>query len=292
MTKSSSTGNLLIIKCAFFIYMFFSVPASYGQDDDTGKLPVKSTFAACMLIETPTVINPYKNALEMHIQHRFSTMQNGISDIFGIYGGANTRIALDYGLTDWLMVGAGTTMINKLQDLEWKVSLLKQTRNGHTPLSISYYGNWVLDARSVDFFPPLSRYRFIHRLSYLTEFIFARKFNNVLSLQAAPQFAYYNSVDSLHKNINYGFMIGGHLKFWDTRSIIFEFDQPLTPVGTSKPNLALGMEISTATHAFQIFITNYQGIIGQQNLVFNTDDPFTKNFSSNFLIGFNITVKF
>ena len=44
----------------------------------------------------------------MQIQHRFSLIDN-IHDIYGIYGAANTRIGLSYGITDRLMIGAGTT---------------------------------------------------------------------------------------------------------------------------------------------------------------------------------------
>ncbi len=290
MTKMFITRSIMIV--AFCLCSI----ASFGQDteEDNGKLPVKSTFSAGMLIESPTVMSPPEKSLELNIQHRFSSMQNGISDIFGIYGSANTRIALNYGITDKIMVGFGTTLTNKLQDLNWKVALLKQNRSGNIPVSISYYGNAVIDARSSEFFPPKATYRFIHRLSYFTEVIFARRFNDMLSLQIAPQFAYLNATDTLHKNINYGVMFGGRAKLWDSKSIIFEYDQPLTAGAKTKakPNLGLGLEISTATHAFQVFMTNYQGIIGQQNLAFNTNDPFTSKFSTNFMFGFNIIVKF
>jgi hypothetical protein len=129
---------------------------------------------------------------------------------------------------------------------------------------------------------------------YLTEVIFARRFNDMISLQAAPQLAYLNATDTLHKNVNYGFMVGGRAKVWGSNSIIFEYDQPLTAGATSKakPNLGLGLEIGTATHAFQVFVTNSDGIVGEQNLTYNTNDPFTKHFSTNFRFGFNITVRF
>ena len=267
---------------------------SFGQDteEDTGKLPVKSTFSAGLLIESPTIMSPPAQSLELNIQHRFSSMQNGISDIFGIYGSANTRIALSYGITDKIMVGFGTTMNNKLQDLNWKVALLKQNRSGSMPVSVSYYGNAVIDARDKEFFPPKATYRFIHRFSYLTEVIVARRFNDMLSLQLAPQFVYINAVDSLHKNINLGVSVGGRAKLWDSKSIIFEYDQPLSTADGVKPSLQLGFEIGTATHTFQIFMTNYQGIVGQQNLAYNTNDPFGGDFSKNFMFGFNITVRF
>lgn len=290
MTNKILTRSILavaILSCSI-------VGFAQEQEEDTGKLPVKSTFSAGMLIENPTVISPFQGALELNIQHRFANMNNGIKDIFGIYGSANTRIALNYGITDRISVGFGTEMVNKLQDLSWKVALVKQTRSGSSPVSISYYGNIVLDTHDKDFFTPKNSYRYIHRLSYLTEVIVARKFNDVLSLQIVPKFAYMNAVrDTMHKNINYGIAFGGRAKLWESKSIIFEYDQPLTSAETkSKPNLALGLEIGTATHAFQVFVTNSQNIVGQQNLAYNTNDPFGGKFEKNFIFGFNITVKF
>ena len=123
-------------------------------------------------------------------------MENGISDIFGIYGGANTRLGLDYGITDRIMVGIGTTQNYQLQDMEWKYAILQQTRSNSMPMSLSYYGNMVIDARSEENFGPEESYKFIHRLSYFTEIIVSRKFSEVFSFQVAPEFAYYNGCGS------------------------------------------------------------------------------------------------
>ncbi len=298
MIKIIYTKSLLVLS-------FLSVSLiGYSQDteEDTGKLPVRSTFTAGMLIDNPTIMNQAGKSLELTIQHRFSSMANGITDIFGIYGSANMRMALSYGINDRVMIGFGTEKANKLQDLFWKVALLKQNRSGSIPISISYYGNIVTDANAKSsFYPSENSYKFIHRLSYLTEVIFARKFNNVFSLQVAPQIAYINAVNAVSatdtvntvaKNFNYGISFGGRAKIWDSKSIIFEYDQPLTSGTNAKPNLGLGLEIGTATHAFQVFVSNYQGLVGQRNLAYNTNDPFSGDMSKNFMFGFNITVRF
>jgi hypothetical protein len=109
--------------------------------------------------------------------------------------------------------------------------------------------------------------------------------------------AYFNSVpqniDSTagYKNLNLGFSAGARANLFGSHSVLIEYDQLLTKqdiVGQPKPNLSLGWEINTATHTFQVFVTNYSQIINQRNLVFNTND-FTKG---DFLAGFNITVRF
>jgi hypothetical protein len=109
-------------------------------------------------------------------------------------------------------------------------------------------------------------------------------------LQVAPSFIYYNAVEEGRKNANFGIHAGGRAKIFGSTAIIAEYDQLLTGQEgfDPKPNLALGVEIGTATHAFQIFAANYKQIINQRNLMFNTND-FTEG---DFLLGFNITVRF
>jgi len=113
----------------------------------------------------------------------------------------------------------------------------------------------------------------------------------------APSLTYFNSVQenadstSGYKNLNLGISAGARANVFGSHSVIIEYDQLLTkqnlPV-QPKPNLSLGWEISTATHTFQIFAANYNSIINQRNLVFNTNDW----RKSQWLIGFNIHVRF
>jgi hypothetical protein len=257
--------------------------------------PVRFTFGTAVLVDNQTVATPYKGGLELQIQHRFSLIEN-IDNLFGIYGAANTRLGLNYGITDRIMVGIGTTKDYKLQDLQWKYLILQQTEDNSMPVSLSYYGNLVLDLRDKDAFGPVDRYKFIHRLSYFTQFIVARKFNDKFSFQVAPTVIYFNAVpqysnESSYKNLNFGLSAGGRANVFGAHSIIFEYDQLLTKQDLDeqpKPNLSLGWEIGTATHAFQVFVANYSNIVNQYNFLYNTND-----FSEwEYLFGFNITVRF
>jgi len=144
----------------------------------------------------------------------------------------------------------------------------------------------VIDARSEDNFGPEESYKFMHRLSYFTQLIVSRKFSEVFSFQVAPEFAYYNGVPQEVSNVNFGCSFGGRAKVWGDKSIIVEYDQPFTKHESfdPKPNLGMGFEIGTATHSFQIFVSNYQDIVYQRNLVYNEN--------SKFQVGFNITVRF
>jgi hypothetical protein len=276
----------------------FLTPAFSQEAAQDGPKTVRQTFGTGTLIENPTVATPFKGGIELEIRHRFSLIEN-IQNLYGIYGSANTRIGLSYGVTDRLMVGLGTTKDWQLQDLQIKYLLLQQTEDNKMPVSLSLYGNMVFDLRKNDAFGPAASYKDIHRLSYLTEIIVARKFGEKVSVQIAPEMAYFNAVPvsdtTSYKNMNFGLSAGLRANLFGSHSLVVEYDQLLTkqdlaknPDLKPKPNLAIGWEIGTGTHTFMVFVSNYNKIIGQYNLLYNTND-FTKG---KYLFGFNITVRF
>ena len=282
----------IVLILSAFLKPVFSQDSTRVQ---VGSKPVRNTFGTNILIDNQTVATPYKGGLQLEIRHRFSLIEN-YHNLYGIYGSANTRIGLTYGITDKLMVGVGTTKDYQLQDLQWKYLILQQTEDNSIPVSLSYYGNVAADLRKKEVFGPSESFKQIHRLSYFTQLIVARKINSMFSVQIAPSLSYFNSVpitnDSTgYKNLNLGLSVGARANLFGAHSLILEYDQLLTkqdlPV-QPKPNLSLGWEIGTATHTFQIFVTNYNQIINQRNLVFNTNDWQKRDY----MIGFNITVRF
>ena len=282
---------LIILSLSLFLTPVFA------QEEAAGPEPVTNTFNAATLIDNQTVVSPYKGGLELMIHHRFSLIEN-VKNLYGIYGAANTRLGLNYGITDRIMIGAGTTKDYKLQDLQWKYAILQQTSNNSMPISLSYYGNLVIDARADENFGPEASYKSIHRLSYFTQLIVARKLSEKLSVQIAPSAIYFNSVPEYsdttgYKNFNLGLHVGGRYNVVGNHSLMVEYDQLLTKQDLAdeahpKPNISLGWEINTPTHAFQVFVANYSNIINQHNLLYNSNDL----ADGEFLVGFNITVRF
>ena len=286
------------MKKIFFVFILsLLLSPIFAQEEAQEKTstPVTGTFLTEVLIENQTVATPYKGGLELQIQHRFSPIKT-IHNLFGIYGSANTRIGLNYGITDRLMIGAGTTKDYALQDLRWKYLILRQTENNSMPISLSYYGNIVADLRAEENFGPSGDFKQMHRLSYFTQLIVARKFSQKISAQIAPSFIYMNTVKRLsdnvgYKNLNFGLHAGARANLFGNQSLMVEYDQLLTKQDTGvgldqpKPNLALGWEIGTATHSFQVFASNYNLIIDQYNLLYSTT-------SRDYMFGFNITVRF
>ena len=280
--------------------LFNSIMKKYKpwQEEDE---PIYPPFETQTLIDNQTTVNPYKGSLSLEIQHRFSQIKE-IADLFGIYGSANTRLGFSYGITDKIMLGFGTTRSYMLQDLDWKYSILSQTTSGRIPVSLSYYGNTVLDARDSKYFGPEDDYKFVYRLSYLQQLIVSRKLGEKIGLQMAPTFVWYNAVPEGYRNANVSLNFGGRLQVLGFHSIVFEYDQPLlqpedvlddagdvvTEGKTIYPNMALGVEIGTSTHSFRVFASNYNAIVKNRNAAFNDRNPFDGDFQ----FGFNITIRF
>ena len=242
----------------------------------------RPAFESATLIDNPTNVLFDKNTLEVQMQHRFGLI-NETNTLAGIYGdGANIRIALSYAIHERLTIGYGTTKNNRLQDFNWKVALLRQTKSNSMPVSVSYYGNFTIDAR------PESTFNLVQdRYSFFNQVIIAKKFSPNLSLQVAPSIAHYNAVKSTMENDMFAISFGGRYKISPQTAIIADYTQPLTKfvLDNPHPGISIGAEFSTSAHAFQIFLTNYTGIVSQKNHMFNQNDF----FSGDFLIGFNIT---
>jgi hypothetical protein len=253
---------------------------------------VKNTFGSAWLMDNQTVIVPVKGTLEFDIQHRFGTVDKGKKDVFGLFAPSNIRIALTYSPVNRLFVGTGLTKDRMQIDLNAKYALLQQTVDNKMPLSVTYFGNMVIDARDKSFF------RFgVHRLSYFNQLIVARKMTDKFSLQVAPSFSWYNNIEGYvdSKGVIQKKMENGHLAvavlgryiISENSAITLGYDQPLTqhPTNNPEPNISFGFETTTSAHAFQVFASNYYGLIPQSNNMFNQND-YRKGM---FVIGFNIT---
>lgn len=271
----------------------FALAQEETQTETKVDKPVRSPWESGTLVNHQTSVTQSKNTLEMVISHRFGTVDNGISDVFGIMApGANIRIGFNYSILDNLNVGFGTNSQKKYQDFQAKYTPLQQTRENTIPVSVTLYGNAAIDGREDAVFGV--DYEFSDRLSYFSEIIVGRKFNDWLSVQASANFTHYNSVDSLLDNDKVGLGFGGRIKFSPQSSLTLELGVPLKIESISqhtsftnhpKPHFSIGYEVSTSTHAFQIFITNGLGILPQELYMYNLSEFDSKSIR----FGFNIT---
>ncbi len=273
--------NYLILLFALLVIPFYAVAQEEEPKKEKAERPA---FECSTIIDNPSNVLFSKNTLEVMMQHRFDLIESGSNNLAGIYGKSNIRIGATYAFHERLTLGFGTTKDNRLQDFNWKVAILNQTRSNKMPVSVSYYGNFTIDARKKENFNLIQ-----DRYSYFNQLIIAKRFSPKLSLQVAPSISHYNLVQNTMKNDMIAVSLGGRYKISNGTAIMVDYSQPITKFDNEDenplPGLSLGVEFGTSAHAFQLFLTNYNGIVPQKNYMYNQNDFFNKEF----LIGFNIT---
>jgi hypothetical protein len=138
---------------------------------------------------------------------------------------------------------------------------------------------------------------FDDRLSYFHQLMVARKLSDAFSLQTSLSISHFNEQDLAFSDN--GELLGsmpadhfalaflGRYVIVDGTNFIFNVDIPMTndDLFGPEPNYGFGIEFTSSSHAFQIFLSNYQSIIPQYN---NARNPNNAS-DGEFLIGFNIT---
>ena len=260
--------------------------------------PQRAAFESNFLIDNPTDKVYLKNTLEVVFQHRFGTIGGGNNDLAGIWAPANIRIGISYTLLDWLQLGYGTMKFERLQDLNWKVALLRQTRSGRIPVNISYYGNFAVNMRNKENFSLRQ-----DRYSFFNQLIISRRFNPNFSLQVAPSVSHYNLVPEGMKNDVFAIAFGARHKISPQTAILVDYSLPITSFDeipenntitdfsngavNPLPGFSLGMEFVTSSHAFQVYLSTYNGIAPQVNY-FKNQNRFLDGWDG-ILLGFTIT---
>lgn len=296
--------NILII----LLFALISAP-SFAQDSSEAVVkekdyPVNGTFESGILIDAQTVVVPDAKTLEMVIQHKFGTVENGRSNLWGIYGSANIRMGLNYVPCKNVQIGAGITKKSMMTDVNLKWLILQQTRKNSIPVSVALFGSAGIDGRNISAFETgmvregystglTNEFAFSDRYNYFSQLIIGRKFNDMISLQAGLSFTHYNAVGVKYDHDRIGVHASGRIKVSTQGSIIFNYDAPLKIKDISdqvewtnfpKPNLAVGYEVSTGTHAFQMFMSSSSSLLAQDNIMWNQNDWQNKGWSVGFVI--------
>jgi hypothetical protein len=264
------------------------------KQEEEKRKPERPAFESSVLIDNQTVLVPKKGTLEFMLQHRFGTMANGITDLWGMWAPGNIRLGVAYTVFDKLGVGSlkgplsigiGTTKNSRIQDFNWKYGILQQTKGGGMPVSVTYYGVAGIETQAP--VEDLPNGNSSDRISYFHQIIIARRFSSKLSVQVAPSISHYNVVSPNMTNDMISIAGGIRYKFSAQSAIILNVDQPLTKMTTNNPypNFGFGIEVATSSHAFQFFASCFDAIVPQKNNMYNQNDPYGKGLR----LGFNIT---
>ncbi len=289
--------NIITVLFILALLMCYNTPTlaqdEPAKEEKTSELkPVRNTFESVYLFDNQSTLVPVKGTLQMDIQHRFGTVNNGYKDFFGIYAPSNIRIGMNYSPINKLYVGFGFAKINLTWDFNAKYALLQQMQGGGTPVSVTVFANTAIDTR-----PSENFVNGTDRFSFFSQLIVSRKVNDKLSVQMAPSWSHFNAVEGYvnsagditgkMKNDHFAIAFGGRYKVSNQMAVMVNYDQPLTKHVTNNPfpNISFGFELATSSHTFQVFGGNYYNIIPQLNNMYNQN-----NYKEGqFLIGFNIT---
>jgi hypothetical protein len=248
-----------------------------------------ATFKATRIMNGQSVERMPQGQLDFRIHHRFGAINEGAYNFWGI-DGATTHFSLEYGITDWIMVGIGRGVSGKTYDGFTKLSLYRQsTGRVEMPVSISWFSS-VAD-QTIDYPVNNNEYPYSTRISYANQLLVARKFNNNFSFQISPSTVHYNMVaTAIDPNDLFACGFGARYKLTNRLSVNAEYFYVYKPhAAYLTPQIynpfSIGVDIETGGHVFQLIITNSQGMI-EKDFIGRTTDKWSK---AGIHFGFNIS---
>ncbi len=242
-----------------------------------------------IVIGQSSELTPKGNMLFL-ITHHFGAINTGYENLFGIKQ-ASIRLGLEYGLFNWLSLGAGLNTDKNTWDGFLKFKVLRQSKGAKKmPLTLDIFANTAI--YTTKWANPDRTNYFSSRITYCVQAIVARKFGNALSLQITPSYVHKNIVPtSADANDIFTLGAGGRVKVSQRVSINAEYHYIFKgQVVSSKvyDSFSLGVDIETGGHVFQIFLTNSYGEYEQTFLT----DTRGKWSNGDIFLGFNISRMF
>lgn len=259
-----------------------------GDESNQDHKPVytTATFKSTRLINGHSVENVGAGVLDLRISHRFGYVNSGVYNFYGL-DEATMRLGLDYGLTNRWMVGIGRSTYQKQVDAFTKYKIFRQSSGSHSfPFTISWMSD--IDYRTLKFTDPTRDNYLTSNLYYTHQLLIGRKMSEVLSLQVMPTLIHYNLVSgATDPNDLLALGMGGRIKVSKRVSLNAEYYYQLP--GYKLPgtynSIAVGIDIETGGHVFQLHFTNSTGMT-ERTFISETTGNF---FKGDIHFGFNIS---
>jgi hypothetical protein len=227
-----------------------------------------ATFKTSRIVLGQSIESQAKGTLQFLVEHDFGKLSDGAYGMWGL-DVATMRLGFEYGIANWLSVGVGRSSYEKTFDGSLKAKILRQSTGARNmPVSISFYGGTFLN--SLHWTDTSRTNYFTSRMSYVAQFLIARKFSNSFSLQLTPTYIHKNLVPyRTDHNDLLSIGIGGRIKVAQRTSINAEYfyqipgftnsyEVSATETAKYKNCLSIGMDLETGGHVFQFRLTNAQ----------------------------------
>jgi len=285
---AASLALTLILSSTLALITPDQASAQLARERANPNPPVSLTFMAPKHINLYTTEALAAGELHYSIMHTFGEVRSGIEDLWGMDNGANIRLSIEYGFTDRLSAGFGRASTGKMIDLYARYALVRQTTSGSTPVSVSLVPTLGITTTSLDFVEP--SYDLRDRLNFGLSLPVSRKMNDRLSLLISPMIAHFNRVGTELPvadgtvNTYATVALGGRYKISPSTALSLQTLPALTDSEPLKPNFALGIDIETGGHVFQIFFTTSEALNDPYLLAGRNGNLLDREFR----IGFNV----
>lgn len=248
-----------------------------GETSDQNEYAT-ATFKSTRLNNGHSVEVRADGILEFVISHRFGTLNSGYKEFWGL-DFSNIRLGLEYGISDDFNIGIGRSSFNKVLDAFAKYRLIRQSTS--TPVTVTAFASIArktyedVNLESTE------------RNAYTGQLLIARKFNSNFSLQLMPTVIQRNLVlTNEDDNLLIAVGIGGRYKITNRVAVVTEYYPQLSNFSENFENaFALGVDIETGGHVFQLQLTNAVQM-NEQGFIGETTDSF---FGGDIHYGFNIS---
>lgn len=289
-------------KYAWIGFLVLIASKTFSQDDlmkmlenetkDAKPEYATATFKSTRLINGHSIENLAGGVLDFRISHRFGYINSGGYEFFGL-DNATTRIGVDYGLTRWWMVGVGRSSFEKQFDGFTKFKLLRQSKGAKkTPVTVSLVSSMIYKSLKFDN-PDRTNYQ-TSNMAFANQLLIARKFSERFSLQLMPSMVHYNLVPrESDPNDILAVGIGGRVKLSKRVSLNAEYyyQLPGYKFENTYNSLAIGFDIETGGHVFQLHFTNSTGMTERTFIAETTGDFFAGDVRFGFNISRVFTIK-
>ena len=279
-----------LLALTFFAFL----PTVFAQDDLLSLIEdekpttefAKASFKTTRVINSQSLENTAPGVLDVKISHRFGPLNGGAYELFGL-DAATIRIGLDYGISKHLMVGVGRSSVQKTYDGFLKMKLLRQSSGARNmPLSVIWFSSIALN--SLKWQHPERNNYFSSRLAFTHQLIFGRKFSEGFSLQFMPTVVHRNLIaNNAEKHDVIALGVAGRQKLTRRLAINAEYYYVLPDqiAENLRNSLAIGFDIETGGHVFQLHFTNSTAMV-EKGFITETDGNW---FDGDIRFGFNIS---
>jgi hypothetical protein len=228
---------------------------------------LEQTFMAPRNINVLTVHNLAQGELHYSIMHTFGYVNSGYQSLWGIDDGANIRLSFEYGLTDKLSVGFGRSSFDKIVDFTARYHVLSQLSDDSMPVSVSFSGGFGMNTSEYAYLENLGQngYSISDRLNIYSSLLIARKFTDRFSLQLSPGFVHFNRVgiqvriEDPNQSTYFTLGVSSRYKVSPRGAVTFQFIPALSGQRDNH-NFAIGYDIETGGHVFQLFLSTSQAL--------------------------------